>query len=114
MELGVLYTSGNSGQMGLTQADGEACIAKPYRAADVVRALEIVDKMVRTGAASRPFPKGFHATGYQDRPSPSAIPIDIGRILMPQKKDRATIESELGTTTPMPISMPCSLGTSGV
>src|ERR1700730_2229179 len=35
--LGVLYTTGNSGQMGLTQADGEACLAKPYRAADVVR-----------------------------------------------------------------------------
>jgi DNA-binding response OmpR family regulator len=52
--LGVLYTSGNSGQMGLTQADG-ACIAKPYRAADVVRALEIVEQMVRTGEASRPF-----------------------------------------------------------
>src|SRR5471030_2980713 len=29
--LGVLYTSGNAGQMGLTKADGEACLGKAYR-----------------------------------------------------------------------------------
>ena len=58
--LGVLYASGNAGQMGLTKADGEACLGKPYRAEDVVRALEIVEQMVSTGEASRPFPKGFY------------------------------------------------------
>ena len=58
--LGVLYASGNAGQMGLTKADGEACLGKPYRAVDVVRALEIVEQMVSTGEASRPFPKGFY------------------------------------------------------
>ena len=58
--LGVLYASGNAGQMGLTKADGEAYLSKPYRADDVVRALEIVQQMVNTGAASRPFPQGFH------------------------------------------------------
>ena len=58
--MGVLYASGNAGQMGLTKADGEACLGKPYRATDVVRALEIVEQMVSTGEASRPFPKGFY------------------------------------------------------
>jgi two-component sensor histidine kinase/CheY-like chemotaxis protein len=58
--LGVLYASGNAGQMGLTKANGEACLGKPYRAVDVVRALEIVEQMVSTGEASRPFPKGFY------------------------------------------------------
>jgi two-component sensor histidine kinase/CheY-like chemotaxis protein len=58
--LGVLYASGNAGQMGLTKADGEACLGKPYRAVDVVRALEIVEQMVSTGEASRPFPQGFY------------------------------------------------------
>ena len=46
--------------MGLTKANGEACLGKPYRAVDVVRALEIVEQMVSTGEASRPFPKGFY------------------------------------------------------
>ncbi len=54
--LGVLYASGNAGQMGLTKADGEACLGKPYRAVDVVRALEIVEQMVSTGEASRTLP----------------------------------------------------------
>jgi two-component sensor histidine kinase/CheY-like chemotaxis protein len=58
--LGVLYASGNAGQMGLTKANGEAFLGKPYRAVDVVRALEIVEQMVITGEASRPFPKGFY------------------------------------------------------
>ena len=58
--LGVLYASGNAGQMGLTKADGEACLGKPYRPVDVVRALKIVEQMVSTGEASRPFPKGFY------------------------------------------------------
>jgi CheY-like chemotaxis protein len=49
-----------AGQMGLTKANGEACLGKPYRAVDVVRALEIVTEMVSTGEASRPFPKGFY------------------------------------------------------
>ncbi len=57
--LGVLYATGNSGQFGLTSADGEACIGKPYRPEDVVRALQIVEQMVNTGEALRPFPKGF-------------------------------------------------------
>jgi DNA-binding response OmpR family regulator len=28
---GVLYATGNGGQLGLTKADGEACLGKPYR-----------------------------------------------------------------------------------
>jgi signal transduction histidine kinase len=47
------------GQMGLTKADGEACLGKPYRPEDVVRALKIVEQIVSTGEASQPFPKGF-------------------------------------------------------
>jgi two-component sensor histidine kinase len=58
-ELGVLYATGNMGQMGLTKADGEACLRKPYRPADVIRALKIVEQIVHTGDASGPFPKGF-------------------------------------------------------
>jgi CheY-like chemotaxis protein len=55
--LGVLYATANAGHMRLTKADGEACLGKPSRALDVVRALEIVEQIVTTGEASRPFPK---------------------------------------------------------
>jgi two-component sensor histidine kinase/CheY-like chemotaxis protein len=57
--MGILYASGHSGKMGLTKADGEALLSKPYRPEDIVRALEIVEQMVSTGEAQQPFPKGF-------------------------------------------------------
>ena len=57
--IGILYASGNSSQVGLTKDDGEALLRKPYRPEDVVRALKIVEQIVRTGEASRPFPRGF-------------------------------------------------------
>lgn len=57
---GILYATGNSSQVGLTKADGIAIIRKPYRPVDIVRALEIVEKVVSTGTASPPFPEGFH------------------------------------------------------
>jgi two-component sensor histidine kinase/DNA-binding response OmpR family regulator len=58
-QLGVLYATGNISQLGLTSADGEAFLRKPYRPADVVRALKIVEQLIKTGEASQPFPKGF-------------------------------------------------------
>ena len=57
--LGILYATGNAGQIDLSRADGEACLDKPYRPADVIRALHIVSEIVRTGTASPPFPAGF-------------------------------------------------------
>ena len=59
-QLGVLYATGNIGHMGLTKADGEACLGKPYRPEDVVRALKIVEEIVATGEASKPFPRSFY------------------------------------------------------
>jgi CheY-like chemotaxis protein len=40
--LGILYATGNAGQIGLSKDDGDACLDKPYRPADVIRALKIV------------------------------------------------------------------------
>jgi len=54
---GVLYVTGNTSQVALT--DGDACLAKPYRAADLIRGLEIVTEIVVTGKATPPFPHGF-------------------------------------------------------
>jgi len=60
---GILYATGNTAQFGLTKADGEACLCKPYRPFDVVRALKIVEEIVATGEASPPFPEGFRLLG---------------------------------------------------
>jgi two-component sensor histidine kinase/CheY-like chemotaxis protein len=63
--LGILYATGNAGQLHLTKGDGEAYLGKPYRSADVIRSLKIVEEIIRTGMASRPFPDGFHVLGEQ-------------------------------------------------
>ncbi len=59
VKLGILYATGNASFILLTAADGHACIAKPYRFADLLRSLEIVAEIVATGKASPPFPRGF-------------------------------------------------------
>jgi CheY-like chemotaxis protein len=57
--LGVLYATANMMHVALTAADGHACLAKPYRSADLLRGLKIVAELVATGTASLPFPRGF-------------------------------------------------------
>jgi CheY-like chemotaxis protein len=58
--LGVLYATGDMSGIALTVADGDACLTKPYRPQDLMRSLEIVSGILTTGAASYPFPPGFH------------------------------------------------------
>jgi DNA-binding response OmpR family regulator len=57
---GILYVTGNMSQLALTSADGDACLAKPYRSVDLLRGLEIVAEIVTTGKAQPPYPRGFH------------------------------------------------------
>jgi CheY-like chemotaxis protein len=54
---GILYITGNMSQVALTC--GDACLAKPDRAVDLLRGLEIVAEIVATGKAQPPFPPGF-------------------------------------------------------
>jgi len=75
--LGILYATGNAGQIDLTKADGEAFLAKPYRAKDILRALEIVSEIVSTGKASLPFPSGFQVLK----------PLSNGTVQEPERKD---------------------------
>ena len=44
-------------QVALTH--GDACLAKPYRAADLIRGLQLVAEIIITGRAQPPFPQGF-------------------------------------------------------
>jgi CheY-like chemotaxis protein len=50
-KLGVLFASGNLSTIKLTAADGDACLAKPYSAADLLRGLNIVADAVVTELA---------------------------------------------------------------
>ena len=68
-KLGVLYASGNVSHVLMSAANGHACLAKPYRSADLLRGLEIVIEMVASGTASQPFPRGFQVL----RPEPRAL-----------------------------------------
>lgn len=61
--LGILYATGNAGQIKLTKEDGDAALGKPYRPADVLRALQIVLEIATTGKASGQFPIGFLLLG---------------------------------------------------
>jgi two-component sensor histidine kinase/ActR/RegA family two-component response regulator len=58
--VGILYVTGNASQIKLTKDDGDARLDKPYRPADVVRALEIVEEIKTARKATLPFPRGFH------------------------------------------------------
>jgi len=57
--LGILYATGNPHQFNLTKNDGDACLDKPFRSADVIRGLQLLDEITATGKASKPFPSGF-------------------------------------------------------
>jgi DNA-binding response OmpR family regulator len=58
--LGILYASGNMAQLSLTDSDGHACLAKPYRSDDLVQGLRIVTDIARSGATRLCHPHGFH------------------------------------------------------
>lgn len=57
--VGILYAAGNVACLTLAHAAGDACLAKPYRAVDLLRSLELVAEIVATGTATSPFPRGF-------------------------------------------------------
>lgn len=57
--LGVLYATGNPHQVLGTRAAGHACLKKPYRPSDVVRALKMIEQMVANGALPHPLPQGL-------------------------------------------------------
>jgi CheY-like chemotaxis protein len=73
--VGILYTTGNVGTTTLTKADGDACLRKPYRPAEIVRALAIVTELIHTGRASGPFPRTFQLL----EPSLAQAVVDIGK-----------------------------------
>src|SRR5579864_6147113 len=57
--LGVLYITGRPDEAGLTADDGDACLRKPFRLAELVAAVKIVERIVNADAADLPMPRGF-------------------------------------------------------
>ncbi len=72
--MGVLYASGHADQVNLTKADGDALLVKPYRSEDVLRALRIVELIVRTDENSQRFPVGFSLLPNSSKTEPELIP----------------------------------------
>jgi DNA-binding response OmpR family regulator len=66
---GILYTTGNVARLMLADVAGDACLAKPYRAVDLLRSLELVAEIVATGTATSPFPQGFRVLSRIVTPS---------------------------------------------
>jgi DNA-binding response OmpR family regulator len=61
--IGVLFATGNDASEGMPDADGDACLSKPYQTKDLLRGLEVVAELVATGATAPPFPHGFRVLG---------------------------------------------------
>ena len=59
-QIGILYVSGRPGGMSLTTAVGHALLTKPFLPRELLRAVELVEQIVRTGEATRPFPPKFY------------------------------------------------------
>jgi len=67
-KFGVLYATGDNARTSkLTLADGEASIAKPYRAEDIVRALEIVREVATGGTATPPLASSYGSLSFRER-----------------------------------------------
>jgi CheY-like chemotaxis protein len=62
--IGVLYATGNPAHVVMRNAEGEACLSKPYRADELLRGIEIVAEIVATGEAPPPFPRGFQMLSH--------------------------------------------------
>ena len=60
---GILYATGYPNDIRLMAAYGEACLAKPYRAVDILGALRVVHQIMKSGVGSRPYPGGFSVLG---------------------------------------------------
>lgn len=67
--VGILYATGNASTVVMAGAAGQACLTKPYTFPDLLRSLELVEGMKKSGSAWPPFPRGF-------RILPGAIGLD--------------------------------------
>ena len=55
----VLFSTGNSSDLSMMNACGDAVMTKPYRLTDVGRGLEIIDELARLGRTRLPLPPNF-------------------------------------------------------
>lgn len=59
LRLGVLYATGNTDHLLSSNAAGHACLKKPYRPSDVVRALKIIEQIVNGNTPTERAPPGL-------------------------------------------------------
>ena len=57
--LGIIYSTGNGADVGLSTLEGDAVMTKPYRLRDVARGLEIVEQLRQLGQTRLRHPRNF-------------------------------------------------------
>ena len=62
---GILYATGYPNDIRFMAAHGEACIGKPYRAADILSALQVVNQIMNAGLGPRPYPGGLSVLAHR-------------------------------------------------
>ncbi|MEO6040270.1 MAG: hypothetical protein ABIP41_00025 [Croceibacterium sp.] len=62
--LGILYVADEMSEVDLSAIHGHACLKRPYRLADLVLALEIVNDLVAADRTSLPMPRGFRILAH--------------------------------------------------
>lgn len=71
---GVLFATGNVEQI-INSADGDGCIAKPYRRRDLLRSLDVVRAVQATGVAPQDFPQRLMPLGFHLLRRPDSLPL---------------------------------------
>ena len=57
--LGIIYSTGNGADVGLSTLEGDAVMTKPYRLRDVARGLEIVEQLRQLGQTRLRHPRNY-------------------------------------------------------
>lgn len=61
--VGIMFSTGNNGDLTLMNNLGEAVMTKPYRMRDAARGLKIMDEIARSGRTDLAFPRNFQLLG---------------------------------------------------
>ena len=64
-KLSVLYITGSLGEAVLTADDGDACLHKPFRLADLAVAVTIVERIANAEAADLPMPRNLEMLSHR-------------------------------------------------
>jgi len=62
--VGIMYSTGNNTDIGLSKLEGDAVMTKPYRMRDVARGLEIIKQLAQSGRTRLTLPRNFRLLSH--------------------------------------------------